>query len=328
MPIEGFNFEDFAKNLAQQASGVIPPDIDENGKAYIINLVFNYCMVAGEALDKDTTITLNAQQASIICQFIGEWTFHKAIDIIRSNLPIEVRDEVLQKVAFTVFEIAKLAILKDIPMQQIIMLVEQHVKKAFDEIVKDLTTRGVINDDLAENAINQSNIDDMAKQQQEAEQEEEASHQPQQHGSPDKKQSNRILKLASLALLLKNMPVDKVKSIIKKFNPKDADLILQYIQMPDLQVKLDSTIAIKCLREIKQNLPKTKKLNASKLNSKLNAIVNNSDKNQISAIIEKERTQIKKLINSQEERENFHFPPHITAILCNYLEEKAALTTK
>ena len=315
MPIEGFNYEDFSKNLAQQASGVIPTDIDETSKSYIINLVFNYCMLAGEALDKDTTISLNAQQACIICQFIGEWTFHKAIDIIRSNLPLEVRDETMQKVAFTVFEIAKLAIIKDLPMPQTIGLVEQHVKKAFDDAIADLTSRGAINDAQANNAVNQSNIDEMAKQQQ-AEESGEYQNEP-QSGKPE---SNKILKLASLALLMQKLPPDKIKSITKKFNEKDANLLIQYIDMPDLQSKLDSTIAIKCLKEIRANMPQTKSLNTGKLATKLNSIVKSSDKKKLAGLVQSERDNVKRIISSTGDS---NLPPHITAVLCSYLEEKA-----
>lgn len=348
MPIDGFQFEEFSKNLAQQASEVVPAEIAPNDKAYIVNLVFNYCMLAGEALVKDETIKIDAQQASIICQLIGEWTFHKAIDVIKSNLPLEVRDETLQKVAFTVFEIAKLAITKNIPIQQIIPLVESHVKKAFDEAIADLTKRGAINQETAKQAVTQSNIDDMAKQQEEAEQEAlnqeepkqeqtEPQEQQTQQSTPTQKkapvkeekqstqkQNRRILKLASLALLMKSFPPSKVNSILKKFNKKDADTIMQYFNMPDLQDKLDSKIAMECLKEIRQNLPQTRSFSADKLNKKLKMLLNNSSEEKISAMLEQERENVKKMIETvRQGTKSTNLPPRIAAVLCSYIEEKS-----
>ena len=335
MPIKGFQYEEFSKNLAQQAQEVVPPEIQPNDKAYIVNLVFQYCMLAGEALNNDNTIQINAEQACIICQLIGEWTFHKAIDVIKSNLPAEIRDETLQKVAFTVFEMAKLAIVKNIPIQQIIPLVEQHVKRAFDEKIAELSQKGIINEETAANAVSQSNIDNMAQQEEQAQQEPQIEEQPQQEtyqeeapeaytqeNPPSPTQSKRILKLASLALLMKTMPPDKVQSLLKKFNQKDAETINQYFQMPDLQDKLDTRIAIQCLKEIKKNLPQTKSFTPDRMNKKLKKIVNNSAKDKISAIIERERENVKKIVELTNANKEINLPPRITAILCNYLEEK------
>ncbi len=330
MPIAGFEYQEFSKNLAQQAGGVIPADMDENSRNYIINLVYNYCLLAGEALDNDTTVELTADQGRIICQFIGEWTFHKAIDIIRSDLPLAVRDETLQKIAFTVFEIAKLAIIKHLPIQQIITLVEQHVKKAFDEAIADLKNRGLIDENKAENAVGQSNIDVMAQQEQENEEAapQEAQQAVQQDTAaavsphPQRNESNKILKLASLALLLKKLPQEKVASILSKFTQKDADLIVQYIGMPDLQQKLDSSIAMKCLMEIKRNMPASNRVNVNKVNAKINEIIKHSDSERISDIIDDERENIKQLIINIDSKKKKSLPPHVAAVLCNYLEEK------
>ena len=104
MPIEGFDFKEFARNLAEQVGPALPPDIADADKQYIVNIVHNFCYMAGEAISNDTTINFNAEQASIVSQFIGEWAFHKAIDSIRGNIPPQLRDGILQKVAFTVFE--------------------------------------------------------------------------------------------------------------------------------------------------------------------------------------------------------------------------------
>ena len=133
MPIKGFKYKDLAEKFAIQAKEVVPKDINEENKNYIVNLVYNFCLMAGKALDDDPNIELNAEQAIIVCQLIGEWSFHKAVDTIRSNIDPSLRDDILKKVAFTVYEIARMAITKKMDMNEVIPLVEQHVKVAFEE---------------------------------------------------------------------------------------------------------------------------------------------------------------------------------------------------
>ena len=147
MPIEGFDFKAFARSLAEQVGPALPSDIADADKQYIINIVHNFCYMAGEAISNDTTISFNAEQASIVTQFIGEWAFHKAIDIIRSGIDPQFRDGILQKIAFTIFEIAKTAIIKNMPQGDMIAVVEFHVKKAYNEALEELKSKGILNDE-------------------------------------------------------------------------------------------------------------------------------------------------------------------------------------
>ena len=81
--IEGFDHKAFAKNLAGQAGQVVPEDIAPEDKKFVVDIVYKFCFLSGDALIKDETITLDAPQASLITQFIGEWSFHKSIDLIQ-----------------------------------------------------------------------------------------------------------------------------------------------------------------------------------------------------------------------------------------------------
>ena len=50
MPIEGFDFKEFARNIAEQVQPALPPDIPEADGQYIVNTVHNFCYMAGERL--------------------------------------------------------------------------------------------------------------------------------------------------------------------------------------------------------------------------------------------------------------------------------------
>ena len=96
MPIEGFNPEEFSKNLTSQVVGVIPQDLSEEDKKFVVNIVYKFLIMAAGALNKDDNSPLNAQQASTITQFIGEWAFHKSVDLSRAKIPQPLREPVLQ----------------------------------------------------------------------------------------------------------------------------------------------------------------------------------------------------------------------------------------
>ncbi len=311
--IEGFNPQDFAKNLAGQAGQVIPADIQPPDKKFIIDIVYKFCVLSGDALVKDAALNLNAAQASLITQFIGEWSFHKSIDLLRAKINPELREGVLQRVAFTVFEIAKQAVIKKMPQEQIIPLVEHHVNTCFKQAIEDLKSKGLIDEKVSDNAIHQSNIDVMAKTQAQSE------------AVGANMSDAKILKLASLALLIKNFPEEKVKNIIAKFNKPEAQVLMQYLQMPDLDSKVDKDITARCISEMRKTLPEPKFISLERCYRKLYKIVKNSDKNTISNIIKDERPQIKDFVLSVYYKDEVIIPAKVALVVCKYLEEKLAV---
>ncbi len=307
MTIEGFNYKEFANDLAQQAKAVLPADLSIEDKNYVVNIVNNFCFLAGEALDKDTTVSFDVNQASIVTQFIGEWTFHKSVDLIRGNIEPQFRDGILQKVAFTVFEIAKQAISKNIPQAQMIEIVEHHVKKVFDESLADLQKQGALTEDQLVNAKNQSNIDDMAKADNDA---------------IANTSDTKILKLAAFSMILKQLPNDKIGTILNKFSPTDAQVLMQYMQMDDLETRIDSGVVLKCLQEIKMSLPEPKKVNVNKTLGNFSKTLANVDTKVLECIIEQERPIVKEFILDSEFGERRNLSPWMIQLVCKHIEEK------
>ena len=147
MPIEGFDYKLFAKQLADQVGPALPDDIIDSDKQYIINIVYNFCFMSGEALANEPETTFTPDQAAMVTQFIGEWTFHKSVDIIRAGIDPQFRETILQKIAFTVFEVAKTAISKNAPQADLLAIVEYHVKKAYNDKLEELKNNGAISDE-------------------------------------------------------------------------------------------------------------------------------------------------------------------------------------
>ena len=283
MPIERFDYKAFAASMAEQAKELVPADLKDNEKDYIVKTLGNFTLLAGEALYNDTSLNLTPEQAVFITQVIAEWSFHKSIDLVHSGILPQYWDSIMQKIAFTIFEVAKQAVIRKIPQDQLLQAVEHHVIKVYKQSIEELEAKGVIDEEVKNRAESQSNIDAMAKQAQEeqmrkqremveqAEKNQAAAEKKREERRAQRKAekaaasapqgvSNKQMKLMSLALVLKILSQDKVTTILNKFDSNDSLAISQYMNMADLESHLDGDLVTDCLKEMKNYLPIKKKL--------------------------------------------------------------------
>lgn len=336
MAIEGFDYKGFAQNMSEQAGDLVPAEFDEQQRNFVVQTLYNFSHLAGEALYNDESLNFNADQAILLTQIIAEWSFHKSIDLIKSGLPVEHWDTIMKKVAFTIFEIGKQAISQNMPQEQLLGLVEHHVKQSFETALEELQTQGLIDESAKEQAAHQSNIDNMVQetvQEQLPQMQEEAQQPPQEETVPIQETvqspqipsaaqtQTKILKLASVALLLKKLSQDKVCTILNKFNPMDADSIKGYMNIQDLEQKIDATMAIKCLKEIKINLPVIKDLSPAKLLSRIRKTLESIPIEKVEIFAQNERPLIKKFIfNAYEGDYVDEISPNVANVVAQYLE--------
>lgn len=320
MAIEGFDYQAFANELSSQAGDLLPADFSDFQKNYVINTIKNFATLSGEAIYNDDKLKFNADQAMLLTQIIAEWSFHKSVDLIKANILPEYWDGVMQKIAFTIFEIAKQTISKGLDQEEILQIVEHHVKKSYQAALEELKERQLIDESSFEKAAHQSNIDEMMQKAQE----EQAQMAMERGISPDQvnyQENSKILKLASVALLLKQVSQDKVQTILNKFNPEDAQSVIQYMQMPDLEAKVDRNIAMKCLQEIKINLPEPKFVSPEKILAKMNSVFAKTTKAVVDTAIIKERPMVKDFVAKARDGECLPIPSKVANIIAQHLEE-------
>jgi len=323
MAIEGFNYQEFAQTLTGQVEELIPGDFGAVEKNYIINTVKNFSTLCGEALYNDATVSFDAEKAMLITQVIAEWSFHKSIDLIKAGVQSEHWDGIMQKIAFTIFEITKQTLSEGMPQEDVLEIVEQNVKKTYKEALEELKKQSMIDESVFDKAANQSNIDEMMdKIQHDKEEAEQNNILEPRINNQDAEQSNtKILKLASVALLLRQVSQDKVRTILNKFNPQDAEAVIQYMQMSDLEQKVDKNIAMKCLHEIRTHLPEPKRINPDKILARCQNLFETTEKEKIEKIILKERKNIREFITKAYEGEYSGVPTKVANIIAQHLEE-------
>lgn len=335
MAIQGFDYKGFAQNLAQQSLELIPKDFDDNQKNYVANTLLNFSTIAGQALNDDTQLNFNLDQAMMITQIIAEWSFHKSVDLIRSGIPQQYWDPIMQKIAFTIFEVAKNAYHQGLPQDQCLQLIEHHVKKTYLDCIAELKDKNLIDDGLMEKAASQSNIDAMMQEQAQAEQ--QAQQVQQENNSSASVQTvsqvdnlvqnplgadAKVFKLATLALLFQKMKQEKVQSILNKFNPDDAQSVIKFMGMPDLNSKLDPGMTMRCLEEIKTSVPSAhQNLTPSKIINKIQNVSQYFDKSQLERLLRPERVKVKRFVFTALEGEYLEMPPKVANIIATHIED-------
>ncbi len=336
MAIQGFDYKGFAQNLAQQSLELIPKDFDDNQKNYVANTLLNFSTIAGQALNDDTQLNFNLDQAMMITQIIAEWSFHKSVDLIRSGIPQQYWDPIMQKIAFTIFEVAKNAYHQGLPQDQCLQLIEHHVKKTYLDCIAELKDKNLIDDGLMEKAASQSNIDAMMQEQAQAEQQQAQQVQQENNSSAsvqtvsqvDNLVQNplgadaKVFKLATLALLFQKMKQEKVQSILNKFNPDDAQSVIKFMGMPDLNSKLDPGMTMRCLEEIKTSVPSAhQNLTPSKIINKIQNVSQYFDKSQLERLLRPERVKVKRFVFTALEGEYLEMPPKVANIIATHIED-------
>ena len=337
MATENFDYEGFAQNLAAQAQELVPPDFNDNQKQYVINTLGNFAMLSGKALAEDPALNFNEEQAVTITQIIAEWSFHKSVDLIRSGIPQQYWDGVMQKIAYTIFEVAKQTFSQGLPNDKILELVEHHVKKSYMEAITELQSKGAIDEELMNYAASQSNMDRMAQEMKDqAEQgmpmddgevapqgdypvQNYDANQPLQADEFPKIDS-KVLKLATVAMLFKKMEQNRVQAILNKFDQEDAETVVKFMQVPNLTERVGATNAIRCLQEIKMNLPKQTDLSPNITVLKIKKAASKWSSKQLDTILVRERVAVKRLVfNALEDKYYDQVPPKVASIIATHL---------
>lgn len=327
MPIEGFDYKAFAVDLSRQAMEILnqkdsiaaPNSLSDADKKNIIETVKKFCFMCGEALSNDAQLKFNAEQASLVTQFIGEWTFHKSIDLINGQIPAPNRDAVLQIIAANIFNTAKLAIIKNMPQDSIISLVEEKVKQVYADELQKLVKKGVLSQEQYNKAVNISNLNDMV---QKNEEEQNIANVQKTGNNAASDADKKTLKLAALAIVMKKLPQDKANAILNSLSKEDVTHVINYMKMSNLEDKIDHEVIIKSIEEIKKLIPTSDIVNVPLLLKKYRKMLATVPPDVLSKIAMKERESVKDFILDAKYPAGEVFSPHIIQALVTSVEEK------
>lgn len=156
-----FDYKGFAKDLTKQAKNSMPEDIALGHKKEFLDRIYDFTYIAGEAFCNDESIE-NSETKKMLTQIISEWTFHKYIDLLRSDIPAMYHESILQKLGYVAYEMGRESALGNLSQDEMLNLVELQLKKSFEKACSNLVKNGQITQEVYESAMMQSNIDSMS----------------------------------------------------------------------------------------------------------------------------------------------------------------------
>ena len=159
---KNFDYISYSKEMKKQVSLRIPKDINVDDGIFICNVIENFVRIAGESISKTNLYTI--EQQKYFCQIIAEWTFYKSIDILRADIPQEYWENILQSIAYTVYEVIKQSYERNIEQEQILQAVKYYVNKNFKYSLSELYLKNIIDKTIYSKALSQSYIDNITSE--------------------------------------------------------------------------------------------------------------------------------------------------------------------
>ncbi len=296
MSIENLNPQEFAKELAQQAINYVPADLNSEQKNYVAKKVFEFSLIAGT-----------------IVQFIGEWTFHKNIDVIRANIPQEHWAEILQQVAFAALQVAIQAFMEKQDQVQIASRIELQVTAAYESCINALAKAGVIAQEKVQEVISYSNVDAMAKE----------------TSGITNDSEDKVIKYAALAIVLKKMSKEKLDSIMANFSPEEQEKINSYMKIENLEQKMDPSLVYEYLEILKKNIADIAKPKNTEIVTSIKTLKKKYSEEEIFDTLSYERSFVLDYIETclfekAAKVAKLGFSPYIAKILYSYIKLKLA----
>ncbi|MCQ2958222.1 MAG: hypothetical protein MJ180_04900 [Candidatus Gastranaerophilales bacterium] len=305
------DIEEFAKALSGQAGELFPPELPDALKQTVIQVVYNFIKIAGNALNGEAR-EYNQDETILVCQLVGEWMYHKGIDNYKNQIPQEYWEPILQQIAFAIFESAKNAVNEGKPQDDIITIAENAVNATYHDCLQQLANENKLAKSVDE-MMNQSNLHDYVE---ENYKEEEVS----------PVQEEKDLKMMTMALFFKSLPPDEVGKLVKLLNEEQRRQIVTYIQMQDLEKLVDPVIYNKYLEKFNNFMPKVQqKKKRNSMFSRINKSFENIKENDLNILISKERKNVKNFllrVYSGKIKEEDIFPMDLTNTIIDYTIQK------
>ena len=158
-------YTDFIENLIEQVSPLLPEDVNELQKSYLITNIRKSAMLMATSIpDNDEFSKLSFEQQCFYIQILAEWSFHKEIDLFRSGIPPRYWKGVMQKIWYAMWEVMYACAKNDAPDAVVLSLVERFVNRTYNDAVEELKASDLIDESIEEQAKEQSNIKKMAEE--------------------------------------------------------------------------------------------------------------------------------------------------------------------
>lgn len=104
----GFDYKAFVETLTENARNIVPnivpSEFSSSEKDFVIDKIYTFSLRTGEALCNKNDDSFDEEQLQLMIQIVAEWMFNKSVELMRSQVPQSRADEILEDIAYKIFE--------------------------------------------------------------------------------------------------------------------------------------------------------------------------------------------------------------------------------
>lgn len=309
-----FDYQTFANSLVQQATTYIPDNISEQYKSFLLKQIYDFAIIAGQALVNEQNSLLTPESIQQIIQYISEWTFRKGLELMYSSIPPEHWNSILQTIAGGIFETGKRTMIAgNLDETTVTNIIQGEVESHYTHALNKLKQEGKITD---------AHVNSIDEAQQKAQDQLAASDNQLQQIRSSQSLGARETKLATIAVILSSLPPEKHASILKTFSPEEINTIKYFMQPENINTKIDPQTTLTLLKNLKSTIapeeaPTHVAKNIQKLASSTNPTI-------ILSFLSKERPIVQNYVKACIEGKFIRrdFSPYLAKAIFKYLEKQ------
>ncbi len=156
---------EYIDNFIKQITPLLPKDVNKLQQEYLVNNIKYSTVLLASSMQTDTVFkSLNFEKQCLYIRIMGEWSFHKEIDLFRSGIPARHWRNIMQKIWYTVWEVMYACIQNSASDEVLLSIIERYVNKTYNYAIEDLKQSHIIDESTVEQAKEQSNIEIMAQE--------------------------------------------------------------------------------------------------------------------------------------------------------------------
>ncbi|MBR1460204.1 hypothetical protein IJ596_01030 [bacterium] len=156
---------DYIDNFIEQITPLLPKDVNKLQQSYLVSNIKYSTILLASSMETDPIFkSLVFERQCLFIRIMGEWSFHKEIDLFRSGIPAKHWRNVMQKIWYTVWEVMYACIQNSAPDDVLLSIIERYVNRTYNYAIEDLKQSNIIDEAIEEKAKEQSNIEIMAQE--------------------------------------------------------------------------------------------------------------------------------------------------------------------
>ena len=153
----------FIEDLILKLEPLMPEDINKLQQDYLMSNIRKSAMILAHSMEvEDIFSRLDYETQCTYIQIMGEWSFHKEIDLFRSGIPAKYWKDVMQRIWAVMWDVMVACIENEASEDILLNVIEKYVGKTYITAIEDLRSSDFIDEKIEQNAKNQSNIRVMA----------------------------------------------------------------------------------------------------------------------------------------------------------------------